>query len=229
MDDEKKNDINWTEVDDINGNEYKLTNLQSDVKYLVTSRCKIGQQAWSDDSNQITFVTKKQSLVRIDVYHKGNSKFVKENGRVIGPVDADNVPFGCSSGYNTGVHDWTIKFLSHTKHSLDAAAIGITTDVNVCQKKMAWIQISKHADHSYMKYFDGRLFECSKETWKCEGVQSKVKINPGDTIKVTLDCEEWRFKVVINGRWIHDEEIARNFKYYFVMNARNNAVLEIID
>ena len=165
--------------------------------------------------------------VRLNVYHEENAKHVLEDGKVLKLLNRSQMPFGCDEGYNKGVHEWTVKLI-YTKSSYDdSGSIGITTDVNVCRKKEAWIQGGSDADYSFMKYYEGLVRKATKHNYKRIG--DTKRFGTGDTVTVILDCDKWRFKIKINDKVIDDHEIEKNYTYYFVINARNHAHFEIID
>lgn len=173
-----------------------------------------------------------QYRIRLNVYHEKNAKHVLEDGKVLKLLNGNQMPFGCDQGFNTGVHQWTVKLIDAkayygTRTLYDSGAIGITTDVNICKQESEWIQGGSDADFSFMKYYRGLVRKATGNNYKQIG-ESKG-YTKGDTVTVILDCDEWRFKIRINDEETDNYEIEKDYTYYFVINPRNHAHFVTVD
>ena len=219
--DEEKKDEDWIEIE-IKDNKYDISDLQNSTRYVLSAKCKCGNNDWSDYSKQIQFLTPAW-LFRFDTYHPENEQYVKEQGRVL-RTSGNNTPFGINLGFKTGVYELKIKL--HSGNS--CGGLGIATDVEICKQKTLWIiggNTAKFSSYSFI------MAQSTKIMLKMNMVMDllRARWQNGDTFSVILDCDQWKLKFVVNGQDSVECDIESNETYYFVISTRETSHWEILD
>ena len=133
--------------------------------------------------------------------------------------------FGCSYGMNKGTHKISIE----RKTGGFDGAYGLTTDIEYFKEKSVWFNCHKKADICYLNgttigqlIGSGKNFVAAKTQW---GTYKRGDTKSGDVMMMCLNCNEWKFKYLIN-----DEQIGKSLNvipdqmYYFFVSSYYNGV-----
>ena len=165
-------------------------------------------------------------FILFDTVHPEFAHIIKNNGKSFETKkEMKHLIVGCSNGFNTGIHSWTIKAMQGKGMN----AIGITSSIDICKTKDVWIRHGSLKHEIFFLFGGGAIVS---------GLSSKTNIErwslknwkAGDLIKIVLDCDKWIIKYFINDEFIAENKITPNYTYYPVvgMQTYDNA-FEFVD
>eukprot|EP01084_Bolivina_argentea_P078017 141556_1 len=181
--------IDWQEIVTDN-NQYKLTKLQPNTKYIIRARYKIGEgNMWSQYSKQMICKTLKieekwDSNVGNGVVVNGNlAKWTKDNWAWYNALGTVNV--------KKGKHQWKLQFNKIGNGA--AITVGVVTPQN---EKIQWpFKFGSGNDNYAFGTGDGQLNKCMRES-----NMDKFDWNNGDVLVMLLDLTNKTVKYTINGK-----------------------------
>eukprot|EP01084_Bolivina_argentea_P116362 206768_1 len=138
--------------------------------------------------------------------------------------------FGCSKGFNSGQHEWHIKYKSKSKKKC-IDIIGITSSLECCNQRTSWWNKGLSAIWVTAKNSVCISNLSKKLEYVQEGISGVVKCNfkgwrNNDVISVYLNCnKKWSVEFRLNNERIAEcIAITNNIPYYAVIGSQTNKV-----
>ena len=136
--------------------------------------------------------------------------------------------YACSKGFDSGCHEWHIRFRCKLDNKIPKDSIGIVTDIDDVEKCNNDKGLNEFRSKGDYYWIDNKQKQIK---YKANGLEVKLQWEDymlswekNDIITVRLDCDAWNVEFRINNKMIAKIQDIKPQIYYFAIGSRTNNV-----